>query len=447
MSVNAKPRLKARDHDVRQESPASTTDSAFAGISTLTPGELPEGLTSTQPSGIASTNTPQTTISSYSQPVQRIPLVTTFTPDSSCSDIQLSQLPPPGYLIWANEPVPAPSVTYTGCYPSEFLRAYTSVSSGDVGSSIVPAMGPMVCPKNWCTQYAGDNNYAVCCPSGYQFHRPDTTIVANRPGYGGTCYSDLTFSSTYTLTAFNISGATNVAPWVASKTGMQAYAHPIDGFVAKAPVVGCPAKASPKPAAGLIAGVVLAGLSALVCLLLAALFALKIIKRRMQKDLKIEHVQHDMGQPALRVAVMCEKEGSTVSSEAAISGEKWGYEKGKAVDANGGWGPYEMSSETVAELDTGYTGKKDSSTKNSEKPTRTAEEEAAKRESLLQRPIPPAKDLPMLSPKTYSPRTPRSPRSPLLASSAPSSMPNSPYKSQWERRIAKMKIEEPPKRT
>jgi hypothetical protein len=167
----------------------------------------------------------------------------------------------------------------------------------------------------------------------------------------------------------------------------------------------------------------------------------------MQKDLKIEHVQHDMGQPALRVAVMCEKEGSTVSSEAAISGEKWGYEKGKAVDANGGWGPYEMSSETVAELDTGYTGKKDSSTKNSEKPTRTAEEEAAKRESLLQRPIPPAKDLPMLSPKTYSPRTPRSPRSPLLASSAPSSMPNSPYKSQWERRIAKMKIEEPPKRT
>lgn len=101
----------------------------------------------------------------YAQPTTTLALSTTFTPAASCAANKLTILPPPGYLIWANEPVPFPGTTVTDCYPSEFLKSYTSVSSGNVGSSVVPLMSPLVCPSNFCTQYLGDENYIACCPS------------------------------------------------------------------------------------------------------------------------------------------------------------------------------------------------------------------------------------------------------------------------------------------
>jgi len=164
MSIHAKDRPKDMNRLVPRQ---SSND----GVLVASPGSsVPDGSSigskTTLPPPISTNTIPSVTpFPSYTQPFKRIPLLTTFTPDSSCTHNYLSQLPPPGYLIWANEPVPAPEVTYTGCYPSEFLREYTSISSGMVGSSIVPPMGPLVCPRNWCTMYAGDNNYAVCCPS------------------------------------------------------------------------------------------------------------------------------------------------------------------------------------------------------------------------------------------------------------------------------------------
>ncbi|KAF1986844.1 hypothetical protein K402DRAFT_463359 [Aulographum hederae CBS 113979] len=176
---------------------------------------------------------------SYPQPTTAIPLTTTFTPPASCIENRLSMMPPPGWMIWANEPVPAPNVTVSDCYPREFLQSYTSVSSSVAGSSVVPAMSPLICPIGWCTMYAGDANYAACCPSGYQLHRPDTTFVSSRPGYGGTCYSDLTESSTVVLSAYNTEGAVNRQVWTASSSGAQAYAHVIDGYALTEPNLDC----------------------------------------------------------------------------------------------------------------------------------------------------------------------------------------------------------------
>ncbi|KAF2026313.1 hypothetical protein EK21DRAFT_115991 [Setomelanomma holmii] len=148
-------------------------------------------------------------------------------------------LPPPGYFIWANEPVPFTSTTVTNCYPEEFLRSYTSVTSGTLASSIVPVMSPLVCPSNFCTQYVAEDNYIACCPSGYTFQPPATPEVRDRPGYGGTCISEFSVSSTLTVLQYDSIGETNMAPFGATTTGAHAYAHPIDGFAASAPKVGC----------------------------------------------------------------------------------------------------------------------------------------------------------------------------------------------------------------
>jgi hypothetical protein len=102
------------------------------------------------------------------QPTTTLALSTTFTAPASCAaPHNIDILPSPGFLIYWNEPVPAPGVTASACYPSEFLKSYTAVSPSaarGLGSSVVPAMSPLVCPEKWCTAYAGSGNYIACCP-------------------------------------------------------------------------------------------------------------------------------------------------------------------------------------------------------------------------------------------------------------------------------------------
>ena len=114
------------------------------------------------------TNTPTKSPSktpTIPQPTSFVALTTAFNPPSSCFENLLTMMPPPGYMIWANEPVPVANQTVAACYPPEFIQDYKSVSSGDVGSSVVPAMSPFVCPKNYCTMLAEAKNYIACCPS------------------------------------------------------------------------------------------------------------------------------------------------------------------------------------------------------------------------------------------------------------------------------------------
>ncbi|KAH6629755.1 hypothetical protein C7974DRAFT_192787 [Boeremia exigua] len=179
--------------------------------------------------------------SSFSRPEQptiTIALSTTFTPPASCTLNRLTIQPPPFYNIWANDPVPVANTTFTDCYPSEFLQSYTSVSSASVGSSVVPVMSPLVCPQNFCVQFAREK-YMACCPSGYKFTPPEDPLIASRPAYGGTCYSPFTMGVTETAVAYDEDGSTRLQPWAATTTGDNAYAHPIDGFAENTPSVGC----------------------------------------------------------------------------------------------------------------------------------------------------------------------------------------------------------------
>lgn len=184
-------------------------------------------------------STPTIKIMSHSQPTAVIPLTTTFVPPATCTVGLLTMLPPPYYLIWANEPFPVANETHKGCYPPEFMASYKSVPSGTVGSSIVPAMSPIVCPKSYCPVLGGNNNYLACCPSGYKFTEPKTLVDPKRPAYGGTCYSELTVSSTHTIVAYDTAGLSRTQPFIASVTDTHAYAHPIDGFAAQPPRMQC----------------------------------------------------------------------------------------------------------------------------------------------------------------------------------------------------------------
>ena len=144
--------------------------------------------------------------------------------------------------------------------------------------------------------------------------------------------------------------------------------------------------------------------------------------------MKIEHVQHDMGQPALRVAVMCEKEGSPTSAEVPVFGEKSDYRERDSDGVNGGWGHYELSTDPIAELDGGSLSKKEWMNQES-------------RISYPGKPLPPEKDVPLSPipsrPQTRDPPHPTAPRSGDWQSTSQTTLqaPKSVLKSQWERQI------------
>jgi len=104
----------------------------------------------------------------YMQPTTQIPLTTTFTPPSFCTESRISMFEGWNYQMWLNEPHPYSNQPATACYPPEFMKSYRRVSSGTLGSSIVPAMAGLVCPDNYCTAFvaswAEDRNYVACCP-------------------------------------------------------------------------------------------------------------------------------------------------------------------------------------------------------------------------------------------------------------------------------------------
>jgi hypothetical protein len=277
--------------------------------------------------------TPQALPTNLIQPTTTIALSTTFTPPASCTlESQINILPPPGQLLWWNEPVPYTSMTVSSCYPSEFLRSYTSIaptSDGALGSSIVPAMSSLVCPDNFCTQYAGANNYIACCPSGYKFTTTGAPIASDRPAYGGVCYTDIPLSQKLTAVVYDSTGSAHQEIWAPSTSGARGYAHPIDGWAKSSPVLGCPtkstttksstSKANPKSSSqstkpksgkskgkgkgkkkspGAIAGIVIGALSALAAILGFILVLLKRKKDAKEDTDAAKQLMGDDGKPA-----------------------------------------------------------------------------------------------------------------------------------------------------
>ncbi|KAF2450794.1 hypothetical protein P171DRAFT_345633, partial [Karstenula rhodostoma CBS 690.94] len=152
--------------------------------------------------------------------------------------------------IYWNEPFPATGVTASACYPKEFLRSYTAVSPSverALGSSVVPAMSPLVCPEKWCTAYAGKDNYLACCPESYRFNTTTPVLaVSTRPAYGGICYSNIAISQSEIARVYAADGSSATQMWSPSTSGAQAWVHPIDGWAASGVKVsvGCAAPTS-----------------------------------------------------------------------------------------------------------------------------------------------------------------------------------------------------------
>ncbi|KAI0018069.1 hypothetical protein F4780DRAFT_559204 [Xylariomycetidae sp. FL0641] len=159
-----------------------------------------------------------------------IPLTTTFTPPASCTQGQLTLIASPGYFVWMNEPVPASSVTFPDCYPSEFMQGYETFSSNPTTTgSRVPMMSPLVCPLGWHTvSQSGD--YRACCPENFLLAPPATVIDPNRPAYGGTCFSDWTRGQTASVSGYDASTFTGMTLVEAITTPFQVYAHVMDGM-------------------------------------------------------------------------------------------------------------------------------------------------------------------------------------------------------------------------
>jgi hypothetical protein len=331
--------------------------------------------------------TPQPLATTLTQPTTTLALSTTFTPPASCAlPSQINILPPPGYLIWWNEPVPYTAMTVSDCYPSEFLRSYTSIaptSTHALGSSIVPAMSPLVCPENFCTQYVGKNNYIACCPSGYKFATTGTPVVSDRPAYGGICYTDIPISQELTAVVYDSTGSAHQEVWAPSTTGAQGYAHPIDGWAASSAAVGCAVKRqasssggsssssnlagsstaseslssiassvetkAKKVSSGAIAGAVLGALVALAAVLVLVLFLLRRRKRAKQSVGGGEQMsQSDDGTLREVEAIQIhQKDGETARLQVdalAATAE---------LDSNERKGAHELGTEHVSELPAG----------------------------------------------------------------------------------------------
>ncbi|EXF76443.1 hypothetical protein CFIO01_11830 [Colletotrichum fioriniae PJ7] len=164
-------------------------------------------------------------------PVATVALTTTFTPPAECVENHLTMLVGALEKIWINEPVPLPNSTLASCHPTQWVNGYSSALSAS--SSIAPYMSPLVCPSGYSTESSTwSSGYIACCASGFTFAAPAKTADADRPAYGGTCYSNFDLSQTATVTVYNPEELSTTIAWVATTTPAQAYAHPIDGIAA-----------------------------------------------------------------------------------------------------------------------------------------------------------------------------------------------------------------------
>ena len=65
--------------------------------------------------------------------------------------------------------------------------------------------------------------------SGYGLgNRSDAPL--DRPAAGGTCYTDIKMGQTIDITAYDSTTLLGTTTWIATTSGAQAYAYPLDGY-------------------------------------------------------------------------------------------------------------------------------------------------------------------------------------------------------------------------
>ncbi|KAF2142841.1 uncharacterized protein K452DRAFT_286465 [Aplosporella prunicola CBS 121167] len=223
----------------------------------------------------ASTSDRATTSAAPTSAIPTRALTTTFTPAANCSSGFLTQLAAQEYRIWGVEPVPVPNSTFSECFPSEFLRGYTSTAS----SSVAPFLSPLVCPLGWHTAGTWEGGYVACCESGYLLAYPSSTVDTRRPAYGGTCYSQFTVGKTVNVTVYDSASLTATAQWYATSTLDQAYGHVLDGIGVKAVSSSDDSSLS----GGAIAGIVIGALAGAALILGLLLLLLARRRRRIKR--------------------------------------------------------------------------------------------------------------------------------------------------------------------
>ncbi|KAH8596970.1 hypothetical protein B0O99DRAFT_671057 [Bisporella sp. PMI_857] len=153
-------------------------------------------------------------------------ITTTFTPPPQCTEHRLTMLENQKFELWLNSPVPVENITMTACYPKELLD---NILLDDQGSVLFPAFAPFICPEKYNNVLTGASGYFACCPSGYGLAQ-NRDAPLTRPGAGGTCYTNIKMGATLNITAYDSSSLVGPTTWVATTSGSQAYAYPIDGY-------------------------------------------------------------------------------------------------------------------------------------------------------------------------------------------------------------------------
>ncbi|WPH01344.1 Hypothetical protein R9X50_00418600 [Acrodontium crateriforme] len=109
---------------------------------------------------------------------------TVFTPPPACSTAGVTRMAISSFELWNNAIVPAPSITETSCYPSQFW------SSALATSSLAP-LEQLICPRGWGT-YDVNSTYIICCPKGISASMHQIYTMATVPLHQPTALPEYT---------------------------------------------------------------------------------------------------------------------------------------------------------------------------------------------------------------------------------------------------------------
>jgi hypothetical protein len=170
-------------------------------------------------------------------------ITTSFVPPPQCMQNLLTMMENKRYQLRLHDPYPVPNITMSLCYPKEFM-AYTYQ---DTSLPSYPAFSPLICPEMYSTVFSTTSGYVACCPrhvsrylmvtfsvlthsaSGYGLAQ-NSKAPLDQPASGGTCYTNINSGQTINITAYNSATLLGPKSWLATTSGAQGYAYPIDEF-------------------------------------------------------------------------------------------------------------------------------------------------------------------------------------------------------------------------